>query len=319
MPKRRELTGQRFGRLTVIENTGRIEDQYTVWRCRCDCGKEVLVNTRRLLRGTVSSCGCTPKSTARRGAVAEDLTGRRFGHLTVLYQEKSRKGRACWTCRCDCGNLHVATAHALKSGKCKSCGCQHYTGKHNQKNIANRRFGRLVALFPTEKRDRKGCIYWHCRCDCGTELDVTLDRLVYGDYRSCGCLKKELQASINETLTFVDGTCVEWIEKRKSRCDNTSGFRGVYHTSKGNYRVSIGFQKQRYYVGTYPTFEQAVQARLKAEELIHNGFLKAYRLWSDQAKKEPLWAKKNPFRFQVEKKDGSFSVLTNATDFEHTR
>lgn len=94
------------------------------------------------------------------------------------------------------------------------------------------------------------------------------------------------------------------MKKGKSRCDNTSGFRGVYHTSKGNYRVSIGFQKQRYYVGTYPTFEQAVQARLKAEELIHNGFLKAYRLWSDQAKKEPLWAKKNPFRFQVEKKDG---------------
>ena len=43
----KDLTGQRFGHLTVIEKTGQTENKYRLWLCRCDCGKEITVNTKR--------------------------------------------------------------------------------------------------------------------------------------------------------------------------------------------------------------------------------------------------------------------------------
>ena len=48
------------------------------------------------------------------------------------------------------------------------------------------------------------------------------------------------------------------------------------------YRVSIGFKKQRFYLGTYKEFEEAVQARLEAEKIINEGFLEAYYRWQEQ-------------------------------------
>ena len=46
-------------------------------------------------------------------AQAENLTGCRFGRLTVLQRAENRHGRTCWLCRCDCGNTHVAAARDL--------------------------------------------------------------------------------------------------------------------------------------------------------------------------------------------------------------
>lgn len=62
MPKRKDLSGQRFGRLLVIAEAPRKRDSdgasVTVWLCRCDCGKEKIVRTKSMTSGTVTSCGC---------------------------------------------------------------------------------------------------------------------------------------------------------------------------------------------------------------------------------------------------------------------
>lgn len=58
MPPKRELTGKRFGRLLVLEDTGRRSYHSIVWRCRCDCGKLTDVQSYDLLHGRVVSCGC---------------------------------------------------------------------------------------------------------------------------------------------------------------------------------------------------------------------------------------------------------------------
>ena len=79
MLKKYNLIGQKFGHLTVTELTEARQNHYQVWWCKCDCGGEILVNTRRLKAGIVTDCGCIPKSNARRGNTAEDLTGQRFG------------------------------------------------------------------------------------------------------------------------------------------------------------------------------------------------------------------------------------------------
>lgn len=53
-----DMVGQRFNRLTVIEEAGRSKDRKILWLCRCDCGAEVTVSGKRLRNGESKSCGC---------------------------------------------------------------------------------------------------------------------------------------------------------------------------------------------------------------------------------------------------------------------
>ena len=54
-----DLSGQRFGRLTVIEKTTpKNGSTNAFWLCRCDCGKETIVCGTTLRKGESKSCGC---------------------------------------------------------------------------------------------------------------------------------------------------------------------------------------------------------------------------------------------------------------------
>lgn len=316
MPARKELTGKRFGHLTVTGRADFTEKGYQVWRCVCDCGEEILVNTRKLQGGTVTDCGCIPRADARRGQVAEDLTGKVFGRLTVLERTENRRGRTCWLCQCTCGNKKAVTAQDLKGGKVKSCGCLMHDHSCNRIDLTGRRFGRLTAVEPTERRNSKGSVYWRCICDCGQEAEYTEDMLVHGRYLSCGCLKKENQQEIVNKLHRIDGTCIEILENRKYRRDNTSGFRGVFRLKNGRCRVDIGFKGKRFYIGTFDKYEDAVAARLQAEKMIHEGFIEAYYKWKETKEShrqgDPGWEEKHPFVFEVRKENGRLGIYTTA-------
>lgn len=58
----------------------------------------------------------------------DDITGRKFGMLTVIGRDFSFKSpkRTKWICRCDCGNEKSILRDSLMSGRCNSCGCQMY-------------------------------------------------------------------------------------------------------------------------------------------------------------------------------------------------
>jgi hypothetical protein len=59
-----DLTGKQFERLTVIERAGSYrswnspETSSAMWRCRCECGNEVIVRGANLRAGLTRSCGC---------------------------------------------------------------------------------------------------------------------------------------------------------------------------------------------------------------------------------------------------------------------
>lgn len=71
----KDLTGQRFGRLSVLR---RAPHNYrcpsgscaTLWVCRCECGAEVIIDRRNLTSGRTCSCGCLRRENARRQAEA---------------------------------------------------------------------------------------------------------------------------------------------------------------------------------------------------------------------------------------------------------
>jgi len=115
----KDLVGQRFGRLIVLEPTDERKNNRIIWKCRCDCGNIVFVNARRLVPGCDISCGCHKWDKQN-----PDLTGRRFGELVALEPTDEREsGNVVWKCQCDCGNVAFTSARALKSGNVKSCGC----------------------------------------------------------------------------------------------------------------------------------------------------------------------------------------------------
>lgn len=82
--------------------------------------------------------------------------------------------------------------------------------------------------------------------------------------------------------------------------------------SNGRYRVSIGFKGKRFYIGTYVDYEEAVRHRLEIENLIHNGFVKAYYGWMEKAEIDSEWADENPLIFEVQKNNGEFEIILHS-------
>ena len=65
--------------------------------------------------------------------------------------------------------------------------------KYNKKDLTGQRFGKLLVLSETSKRDDNGSIVWKCKCDCGNIIETTSKRLVNKLIVSCGCYQKERQ------------------------------------------------------------------------------------------------------------------------------
>jgi len=60
--RRKDYTGQRFGMLVVIEDTGTVDSKGRVyWRCACDCGGERICTRDYWTRSAKPSCGCSIK------------------------------------------------------------------------------------------------------------------------------------------------------------------------------------------------------------------------------------------------------------------
>jgi len=154
--------------------------------------------------------------------------------------------------------------------------------RHSNKklDLTGQRFGKLTALAPAENIG--GCTAWLCRCDCGQETVVITKRLRDGHRTSCGCDNENFGKPPNvagrASLTYVDGTCVEMIRAGTVRCNNTSGVPGVnWVARKQRWQASICFKGVRRSLGTFENFDDAVEARKRAEGELHQPFLEKYQ------------------------------------------
>lgn len=265
-----DLTGRAFGRL-LAEKCVEGARSRAKWLCRCQCGAEKIVSYHSLTQGLTTSCGCS-----RSIAGAKDITGQKFGRLTALENTGEKKGtNFIWRCKCDCGNEAFVPAASLLKGNTQSCGCLRNEKKRAAfRDITGQRFGKLTALAPTEKRSG-GSVVWKCVCDCGNECLHAAKALTTGKARSCGCLKAE-NSSLKNSLHYVDGTCVEFLENTdKEKHTNSSGHRGVREI-RGKWQARITFKKKTYFLGTYDDIAEAVAVRKQAEQEIFGAFLEWY-------------------------------------------
>ena len=149
----KDLTGERFGNLIVLQREGSTADGHALWKCECQCEKKKVVykSSNALKRGT-PSCGCLVSKLISEAARKQynDLTEQRFGRLVAKEYIKIDKPGAWWRCECDCGNKHfITTAHHLTSKNTQSCGClqKEKTRIANQsEDLTGKKYGRLTVI-----------------------------------------------------------------------------------------------------------------------------------------------------------------------------
>ena len=173
-----------------------------------------------------------------------DLTGQRFGRLTVIQRtakpEGIKRSTTYWICKCDCGNTKIANSSDLRRGDTTSCGCVHdEVRKSKAKNLIGQRFDRLTVIAKSEKRDKSGWVQWVCKCDCGNEIVVNSGNLKKGNTRSCGCIFTEAMSGeanplwkggISSIKGYLSSKVEYWFIDTKKLADYTcqlTGKRGV--------------------------------------------------------------------------------------------
>tara|TARA_R110000868_G_scaffold99024_1_gene272575 strand:+ start:4293 stop:5468 length:1176 start_codon:yes stop_codon:yes gene_type:complete len=117
--KQVDLLNKVFGKLTVIAKSKSILGGNTIkrywgtWKCKCECGKIIIVKTINLNNGTVSSCGCLYKQYGK-----SLKPGQKINKLTTISYKDGK-----WFCLCDCGNNTEVLTNSLTNNNTKSCGC----------------------------------------------------------------------------------------------------------------------------------------------------------------------------------------------------
>lgn len=297
---RKDLTGMVFGRLTVIEqaedyvnpNNG---DRTARWLCKCSCqeNKYITTNGTNLTRGLTKSCGCYARERTSEAKLI-DLTGKKFGRLTVIDRSENDyiyKGKIYprWNCICDCGNIVEVMGDELRSGNTKSCGCyaSEMTAIRNKELLKLYNdiedHGEYIIMYTSKREpiyinsedyDKVKDICWY----------VGEGNYIYG---SLGGEKYQLHRLI---MDCPDDLLVDHIGGDKTRNDNRrfnlryathsqnnqnvkmspnnkSGVAGVsWDSTAQKWMAGISKDRHHHTIGRYDKFEDAVEARLKAED-----------------------------------------------------
>ena len=151
--------------------------------------------------------------------------GETFGSWTALSRGKDSKH---WLCRCECGTVRNVSIQSLREARSISCGCKkgYAISCKNRLEIAGKRYGMLTVIEPVEV-DTYGYVRWLCKCDCGNTVIRRASVLADGNIRSCGCMKKQQNAS-----TKRPGA------KRKDLTGRTFGALTVLSPASGEYSRS---------------------------------------------------------------------------------
>lgn len=117
---KKDLTGQRFGRLVVLEEKSRRGKSRT-WLCRCDCGKETIVRQDNLKSENTKSCGCLQKDNAGE-YLKKEYSNKKIGNIFIIRSIGSKNNKMIWEAKCSCGNIfYVRTSDLKRIEMCKNC------------------------------------------------------------------------------------------------------------------------------------------------------------------------------------------------------
>lgn len=97
-----DLTGQRFGRLTVVEKSSPDKHGTMRWLCLCDCGTEKVIRGDKLRTGEIMSCGCFQRECSANRAKELGKRSKTHGlsgtHLYCVYDNMIKR---CYNEKCE--------------------------------------------------------------------------------------------------------------------------------------------------------------------------------------------------------------------------
>ena len=229
------------------------------------------------------------------GKKLEVKSGDRYWRLTIIeevepYIYSSGYKERMVKCRCDCGNPTIVRLKDLRSGKTQSCGClQFKTNKYDlsgEYGIGYTSNTNEPFYFDLEDFDKIKNYCWaeHKLSDSGYKaLETVVNKKTV---RFHYLLDKKGWDHINRNpfdnrKSNLRKTTPEGNARNHTiRKDNTSGTSGVYYLEKtGKWKAGIGLNGKMKHLGVFDTYEEAVEARVKAEK-------EHYGEWSPLHKKE---------------------------------
>lgn len=234
---------------------------------------------------------------------AIDITGQRFGRLTVVsrnmerqiaYHEKTGQHKAFWNCKCDCGNVCVVSGSNLnnKISPATSCGCYREEVRHEQKNTKNIEWivdGDITTgitnqgekfIIDTEDLNKVKDYCWYISAKkyvTANQKDksnkkVWLHRLVMDAHENEIVDHIDWDKSDNRKSNLRIATKSQNNTNIKRKSNNRSGYTGVKMAKSGKYVAQITANKHRVHLGTFDTIQEAVEARRTAEKQYHKEF-----------------------------------------------
>lgn len=211
-----------------------------------------------------------------------DLTGQKFGRLTVLKQASRRpqSNTIYWECRCDCGVVRVVAGQKLREGKTKSCGCLARELTSARVKIHGGVGTRLYRIWCGVKERCANQNHRDYQYYGGKGISVCDEWLNFknfqewamangydknADYMECTIDRKDYSGNYcPENCRFVNMLIQN--RNKPARVDNQSGTKGVYWDKRnGRWTADIGVNYNRIRLGHYDNKADAIRARKIAE------------------------------------------------------
>lgn len=243
---RKDLTGKRFGRLTVIKQT---EDyispagtHYAMWECQCDCGSTPIVSTgSNLTQKHVQSCGCLNKEIA-------SISHKKYNNYQLNLKDEY-------------GTYGV--------GYCTNTGSAFYFDMDDYERIKN---GNWIEIVP--KNGYHILQSWDHECK---EI-VRMHWIIVGKYFD----HADRNPLNNRKYNLRKATFTENSQNQNKSKLNTSGFIGVHWMATKNKWVAfITVAKQRKHLGLFANKDDAIRARLQAEKQYFGEFAPQRHLFEE--------------------------------------
>ena len=268
-----KLEGQVFGRLTVgTYKSGK-------WYCTCECGAEKTASASELVRGKIKSCGCLQRERIgnlnKLAVFPGDTAHTRNGELTVICEKPMDGQHRVFEYRCFCGNNFVTRLNSIRTGNTSSCGC--IAVEHsNQFAKLNKTHGKSGT--PTYRR-------WKAMITRATNSNIKAAHCYSGRgitvcdrWRKFENFLEDMGEIPEESLSLdrIDNDkdyCKEncrWATTTQQARNKSRGGKvaGITKLPSGNWRVLINTEGHKSkHIGVYGTYEEAKQARIRAEEL----------------------------------------------------
>lgn len=217
-----------------------------------------------------------------------DLTGQKFGRLTVLKRVENKGNQTCWLCHCSCGREKVVTGKNLRKGNTKSCGCLQIEARYNKKKLNKYNLSGDFGIG----YDSKGKEFYFDLEDYDKIKDYTwiVDNHSYPRAKINGVVvglhSILIEHKENTLVDHINGnpqdnrkqnlreaTYAQNGMNKKFMTTNTSGIMGVYLNKKGNFWCAqISVDNKIVYVGGSRDKEKAIKARLLAEKEYYGDF-----------------------------------------------